>query len=243
MKMSDERPGRAPRWWRSSARPARGCGDEPVPDGRRGYSGGEARSAGPAASAPARGPAAGRCPAPRSATGCSSPSTSRRCAARRSASSNAQIGWLKSEPDAADPDRGPRRRARHQRVQHRARLEPRQRGAQLHGEPGRARQPDLDHHLWPRAAGGDLRGRELLRAEPPRCHGRDWRNRAPDPLESRGAEGSACALALLALVGRLRRSAWPVLRGARGGGQRRWPTSRPSSTCSTARSSSSATSW
>ena len=154
-------------------------GDEPVPYGANGgYSGGgTAPSAGPAASAPVRCPAAARCPAPRSATACSSPSTSRRSTPEAMGILNAQIGWLERQPDAAGPDRGPCRRARHHRVQPRPRLEPRERRAQLHGEPGRAGQPDLDHHLWPRAPGGDLPGGELLRAEPPCCHGRDWRNR------------------------------------------------------------------
>ena len=80
-----------------------------------------------------------------------------------------------AEPGRADPDRGPRRRARHRRVQHGARLQPGQRGAQLHGQPGHSGQPHLDHHLRPRAPDRDLRRRELLVAEPPRCHGCDWR--------------------------------------------------------------------
>ena len=65
-----------------------------------------------------------------------------------------------------DPGRGPCRRARHARIQYRPVGQARHRGTGIPARPGGSGGPHVDHCLWQGAAGGAMRCRIVLVAEP-----------------------------------------------------------------------------
>ena len=82
-----------------------------------------------------------------------------------------QVQWLNQYSQLRLHRRRPRRRARHARIQPRARRPPRHRGARLHDRARHRRQPHAHRLLRQGAAGRRLRRHLLLVAEPPRRHG------------------------------------------------------------------------
>ena len=90
---------------------------------------------------------------------------------------NQQVGWLTQNPTGPILIEGHADERGTGEYNMALGVEPGERGPELHGEPGRPRQPHLDHHLRPRAPHRHLRQRELLVAEPAGCHGCDWRRR------------------------------------------------------------------
>ena len=140
---------------------------------------------------------------------------------------NAQVGWLTQNPGLPITIEGHADERGTRDYNFQLGIQPGQRRAQLYGQPGRARQPDQHHHLWPRAAGRDLRRGKLLRAEPPGCHGCDWRSR---DLTARLRAGFQRGRVML---GNWRFGVWAVglAWGLSGGGHRLgakpWRISRP----------------
>ena len=81
-----------------------------------------------------------------------------------------QAQWLRQYGNYGFSDRGPRRRARYTRIQHRAWSPPRSHRSRLHGRPWHRSAADAHGLLRQGTAGRRLRRHLLLVAEPPRCH-------------------------------------------------------------------------
>ena len=123
-----------------------------------------------------RRPAASRTSWSMSATACSSRPIPRSCRRRRAPrSTSRRSGSTHYQPVRPVHRRRPRRRARHARIQSRARRPARADGARLPDLARRRRQPHPHHLLRQGAAGGAVRRHFLLVAEPSRGH----RSRTP----------------------------------------------------------------
>ena len=90
-----------------------------------------------------------------------------------------QAAWLNTYRNYRDPHRGSRRRARHPRIQHRARCPPRLGGRQLPRQQGRRRRRITHQVVRQGAPGRDLQRHLVLEPEPPRGDGRPVDEKPP----------------------------------------------------------------